>query len=182
VIYRWLVWPITGAIVLVAILALFNPEYSDTEGVLGFLWGSASAVGGLVLGVLWYEKVIFPILYDVPRSIYWQSKGWATGGWGHFLLSAFWSGFYLAGAYYLVAWVFPEFVHHLAFHLGRLVGIGAVILRQLVSSYARGQLRFCFIDRMQSYVTKTGHERTLELLEKMHVPAELLQPAHSTTP
>jgi len=76
-----------------------------------------------------------------------------------------------------VAWVFPAFVHHPAFDIGRLVGIGAVILRQMVSSYARGQLRFCFLDRMQPYVTKAGYERTLELLEKMHVPPELLQPS-----
>ena len=55
--YRWLVWPITGALVLVAIAALFNPEYSGTERVLGFLSGSASVGGGIVLGVLWYEKV-----------------------------------------------------------------------------------------------------------------------------
>ncbi len=84
VVYRWLAWPIIGAIVLVAIAALFNPEYSGTERVLGFLSGSASVVGGIVLGVLWYETVIFQALYDVPRAIYWRSKGWATGGLGAF--------------------------------------------------------------------------------------------------
>jgi len=182
VVYRWLVWPIIGAIIFVATAAWFNPKYSGIERVFGFLSGSASVVGGIVLGVLWYEKVIFPTLYDVPRSIYWWSKGWAVGGWGYFLLSAFWSGLYLTGVYYLVAWVFPAYVDHPAFDLGRLVGIGAVILRQLVSSYAREQLRFCFIDRMQPYVTKAGYEKTLELLDKMHVSPELLQSSTRTTP
>ena len=55
--YKWLVWPVTVALVLVARAALFTPEYSGTERVLGFLSGSASVVGGIVLGVLWYEKV-----------------------------------------------------------------------------------------------------------------------------
>jgi len=54
--YRWLVWPITGALALVAIAALFNPEYSGTERVLGFLSGSASVVGGIVPGVRWYRR------------------------------------------------------------------------------------------------------------------------------
>ena len=178
VVYRWLAWPILGAIVLVAIAALTNPAYSGTERLLGFLSGSASVVGGIVLGVLWYEMVIFQTFYYVPRAIYWRTKGWATGGWGQFLLHAVRWGLYLTGAYYAVEWVFPDFVHHGAFDMGRLVGICAVILRQIISSYARGQLRFVFLDRMQPYVTKPGYERTLELLKAMDVPPELLRPSH----
>lgn len=177
VVYRWLAWPIIGAIVFVGTSALFNPEYSGTERVLGFLSGSASVVGGMILGVLWYEKVIFKTIYEVPRAVYWRIKGWATRGWGRFLRDAVLFGLYLFGAYYLVAWVFPAFVHHPAFDLGRTVGICAVILRQIVLSYAREQLRFGFLDRMQPYVTKSGHERTLELLKTMDVPPELLRPS-----
>ena len=176
IVYRWLFWPIIGAIVLVAISALTNTEYSGIERVLGFLSGSASVVGGIILCVLWYEKVIFQTLYLFPRAIYWRNKGWATGGWEQFLLHAVQWGLYLTGAYYLVAWVFPAYVHHPTFDMGRVIGIGAVILRQMVSSYARDQVRFSFLDRMQPYVTKIGYERTLELLKPMDVPPELLRP------
>ena len=176
IVYRWLFWPIIGAIVLVAISALTNTEYSGIERVLGFLSGSASVVGGIILCVLWYEKVIFQTLYLVPRAIYWRNKGWATGGWEQFLLHAVQWGLYLTGAYYLVAWVFPAYVHHPTFDMGRVIGIGAVILRQMVSSYARDQVRFSFLDRMQPYVTKIGYERTLELLKPMDVPPELSRP------
>ncbi|TKS63034.1 MAG: hypothetical protein EWM73_01846 [Nitrospira sp.] len=54
--YKWLVWPVTVALVLVARAALFTPEYSDAKRVLGFLSGSASVVGGIVPGVRWYRR------------------------------------------------------------------------------------------------------------------------------
>lgn len=178
VLYRWLAWPILGAVVVIAFSAFLNPNYSATERVIGFLSGSASVIGGIILGVLWYEMVIFQVIYDFPRAIYWKIKGLATGGWGEVLLHAFVWGLCLSAAFYLADQFIPAFVNHPAFDIGRLIGIGAVILRQIVSSHARGQLRFCFLDRMRPYVTEAGYERTLELLEKIHIPTELLQPSH----
>jgi hypothetical protein len=147
----------------------------DGEIVRFFAAEAGLFVVGLVLGALIFGTIALPLLYALPRALWWALRGrlrWRVVP-GFFLSAILWCALFVLAAYafaFYAPGAWDRLYASPPFYLGLWLGIGLRAFRGLGSKSGRRKLRDAFLESVKSHFKRRQRTQEEEMGEDIYKP------------
>jgi len=120
-------------------------------------------VVGVFIGIWWFSVIVLPLVYGLPRGLYWAARGrvrWRTPF--LYLLSPLIWTVVLFGVAFILTIFAPKVATYLrqsgAFAIGQALGILIFVGKSLFSQSTRLDMTRDFVDFIKPHLTHQGRE------------------------